>query len=275
MKKIKYLVAIIFATALISSCKKTTCNAGEQDTFPFKCETGMDVAFVIDYTGSMGGAINNVKTNVNNIVTNIIAKSAGDYRLSLSIFDEQQKFVTPGYASQLPYMSLPAANKIINTSGLTTNQYLTVMENFAASNALTFGTQLAKLNTAITMPMGNGVGGPEPGGMLIDKLINSAFAGAWRPFKNRIVIIITDAQDGGDDDNNTVIDDSFLTTLATQANLNQVQCILVSTLPNSNYETKLISGNTGGLKLTPLNFTNISVDINKMIDQLCLNNNGK
>src|SRR6185369_3453237 len=43
----------------------------------------MDVAFVIDVTGSMGGAINNVKAAIPQLMDQIVAASAGDYRAEL------------------------------------------------------------------------------------------------------------------------------------------------------------------------------------------------
>ena len=43
----------------------------------------MDVAFVIDVTGSMGGAINNVKAAIPQLMDQIVDASAGDYRAEL------------------------------------------------------------------------------------------------------------------------------------------------------------------------------------------------
>lgn len=267
--KSKYLIILLMLLLTQNSCKKSTCEF-DDNTLPPACTKGMDVVFVIDYTGSMGGAIDNIKSSISNIVNTIVTKSAGDYRLALTIFDENAKGGAPAYAGQLPYTSLPAANKLVITSGPTTNQYLTVMENFGYANNTTFATQLAKLNGA--MSLGNGNGFAEPGDLLIDKLINSSFAGAWRPNITKLVILITDAPASGDDDMNTAADDTFLTTLATNANSAGVQCILISSQATTNYETKLIDNNTGGLKLMSANFANISPDIIKMINNLCQNN---
>jgi hypothetical protein len=263
------LIFILSITA--GACKKSTCTTAEQDAFPYKCELGMDVVFLIDYTGSMGGAIDNIKTNVASIVSNIITKSGGDYRLGLSIFDEFSKAAVPPYNSLAAYTGLPAANKNIITTGSTTNQYLTVLEKFTTANNVTFGTQLAVLNTP-AFPLGFGVGTPEPGGLLLDKIVTSSFAGIFRPFKTKLAIIITDAPDGGNDDNASATDDTFLAALATACNTQGIQCILVTSLASSNYSVQLIGNNTGGLKLMSANFANISTNINTMINNLCENN---
>ena len=261
---IKYIVPILLIL-ISSACKKEKCKY--DDDFPHDCNKGMDVAFLVDYTGSMGPAINDIKTSVTSIVGAINTQSAGNYRLALSIFDEQSKGFPPAYFSQPDYTSLPVANKIVNTTGPTTNQYLTTMEKFSLANQTSFGTQLAKLNASMSLGSGNGVA--EPGGMLLDKIVNSAFAGTWRTGISKLAIIITDAPDGGDDDNATVVDDAFLAALAAQANTAQIQCILVTTLPASNYEIHLIGNNILGLKVVKSNFTNISTDIINIINQVC------
>jgi hypothetical protein len=276
MKKIKYIVAVFFAMAAISSCKKTTCDVVVQDTFPYKCETGMDVAFLVDYTTSMGGVINNIKTNIGSIASTIIAKSGGDYRLSLSIFDETGKNGVVSYLGSPDYINLPAAQKIKNTTAPTQDQYLTMLEKFSTVNLTSFSTQLAKLNTP-ALPMGGGnLTFPEPGGMLVGAIVNSAFAGAWRPFKNKFIIIITDNVDGGDDGIANTTDDAFLTTLAANANAQGIQCILVTSVPSaaSNYSLKLIANNSGAIQSTSANLSNIAPIINQMINDICENNGG-
>jgi len=263
--KLLYVILPI-VILMISGCKKDTCKYG--GGFPWPCNKGMDVAFLIDYTGSMGGAIDSIKANVAAIAGAINTYSAGNYRLSLSIFDEVDTAAfKPAYLTSTDYLSLPAANKIANNTFPNLTQFLTSMENFSAGNITSFSTQLAKLNGS--MSIGSGVGGPEPGGMLLDRVINANFCGAWRSNISKIAIIITDAQDGGDDDNNTAIDDAFLASLAAQANAQQIQCILVSTLPGSNYELSLINNNNLGMKIIVPNFNSISSNIIQIINQVC------
>jgi hypothetical protein len=48
-----------------------------------------DVAFVIDVTGSMGGAIDNVRNELPNIMASAVAASGGDVRFGLVVFEDQ------------------------------------------------------------------------------------------------------------------------------------------------------------------------------------------
>lgn len=245
-------------------------------TFPFACSEGMDVAFLIDYTGSMGGAIDGIKADVSTIASSINSLSLGNYQLSLGIFDEQQKEVTPAYFNQPEYTSLPSGQKIVVTTGANTDQYLTMMETFSLGNQTTFSSQLAKLNGP--MALGSGLGIPEPGGLLINEVLEpNTFAGTWRSTNiTKLIIIITDAPAGGDDDMATSLDDTYLQGLATAANPGGggtgTQVILVSSLATSNYEIHLVDNNTGGLKLMNANFNNIADDIINLLEEVCMNN---
>jgi hypothetical protein len=278
MKKIKFIMAISFLAIAIHGCNKTTCIPNKQDTFPYNCKFGMDVAFVIDYTSSMGGAINNVKANVTNMVNNIVTKSGGDYQLSLNIYDEQTRTQTPFYNTNIGYTSLPASQKLLLSMGTTHNQIYTCMERFSLANNTSFSNQLAKLNT--TGPPGpfvlgnGGFASPEPAGNLIERLATTPFGGIWRSGKVHLLIILTDAVEGGDDEMATIIDDAYLQTVVAPAvNAAQIQCILVTSLnATSNLATKLIANNTAGKQLTSANFANVSNQVDSMINNLCLTN---
>lgn len=274
--KIKYsivkLLALCFVMVSFSCEDKEVC--GYVDGFPYECNRGMDVAFLIDYTASMGGAIDDVKNSVTAISNTIVAESGGDYRLSLSIFDEQpgrDSGVTPPYFSEEDYVNLPANQKIINSTSPNTAQYLTMMEKFGVNNKTSFATQLAKLNN--TMSLGSGVGFPEPGGLLLNEVLNNDFAASWRSGNiTKLAIILTDAPAGGDDDVATSADDTFLTSLANDANAMGVQVILVTSLSTSNYEVSLIDNNNEGVKLMGANFEKVGADIIKLIEDVCDNN---
>ncbi len=274
LKKIsnrKTIIRLSMITILLFSisCKTDECCEYLTDEFPFPCDGGMDVAFLIDYTGSMGGAIDGIKTSVGSIASTIVSESGGDYRLSLSIFDEYEKDANPIYFSQTDYTTLPASQKKVITTGTTTDQYLTMMEPFGTANQTSFSTQLAKLNS--TMSLGSGMGWAEPGGLLFNEILNNAFAGSWRNGITKLAIIITDAPAGGDDDNNDAIDDAFLANLGIQASGN-IQIILVTTLPSSNYEIQLVGNNTLGVAQVVPNFNNIATDIITLIENICDNN---
>jgi len=277
----KTLLMIVALTSVFYSCGDGECKyeGGTEDTtFPYSCEAGMDVAFLIDYTGSMGGAIADIQGSVTAIANTIETESGGDYRLSLSIFDEMRRDMQPTYFTQADYTGLPAAQKIVINTGTGTpgtDQYLTVMEKFAPANKAIFSSQLAKLNAS--MALGNGVGYAEPGGLLLNEVLNNNFAGAWRTGSiTKIAIIITDAPAGGDDDTNDATDDAYLANLATQANAMGVQCILVTSMAagTSNYEIQLIDNNTEGVKLTDANFGDVSTDIIQLIEDICVANEG-
>lgn len=256
------------------SCKKNTalCNYDEE---PSGCAAGMDVAFLIDYTGSMGAAIDSIKKEVNNIVNAITVESGGDYRLALGIFDEYQKGNGPSYSASPAYTALPAAQKKIITTGATTDQHLTMMQMFAPANATAFTSQLSFLNNNPNMPMGWGIGGPEPGDLLLNEILNNSFAGAWRSGNiTKLAIIITDAPASGTDDNATTADDSFLQALATTANSMGVQCVLLTTFSGNstypaNYQLQLIANNNGGSAVVAPTFSNISKDIISQIQNIC------
>ena len=282
MNKKFYLKNTMLLYLLIScigylSCKKNTtiCDYDQEAT---GCDAGMDVAFLIDYTGSMGSAIDSIKKEVNNIVNTIVAESGGDYRLALGIFDEYQKRATPTYASSAAYTALPAGQKKTITTGATTDQFLTMMELFSPANATTFSTQLSFLNNNPNMPMGHGVGGPEPGDLLLNEILNNNFAGTWRTGNiTKLAIIITDAPASGDDDKATAADDTYLQNLASVANSMGVQCVLLTTFSGNplypaNYQLQLIGNNTGGSAVVAPTFSNISNDIINQIQNICNEN---
>ena len=72
-----------FANLADIATNSGTGNAANSDI----CQEGMDVVFVVDYTGSMGNAIQGVKNGINDIVTEIQSQSNGNYRLGLVLFD--------------------------------------------------------------------------------------------------------------------------------------------------------------------------------------------
>ena len=80
------------------------------------CNTGMDVVFLIDYTGSMGGEIETVKDQISTVVNTIVTESGGNYRLGLVIFDEASGAFR--YESNPAYTSLPAQQRYIQETNL-------------------------------------------------------------------------------------------------------------------------------------------------------------
>ncbi|MBZ4190275.1 hypothetical protein [Niabella beijingensis] len=274
------LLVLLFLASQLLSCSKTeNCNYSAPEMATQGCSAGMDVAFLIDYTGSMGPAIDSVKKEVNNIANAIVAESGGDYRLSLSIFDEYTKpgaeYPTPQYLNAPDYVNLPANQKLVISTGPTTNQYLTMMEKFSPANKTSFSAQLAKLNNSNALKLGAGIGGPEPGDLLLNEILSNQFAGAWRSGNiTKLAVIITDAPAGGDDDNANAADDAYLAALAATANSMGIQCILLTTFKGSpwytaNYKLQLIANNTGGQAYEFDNFNTISRDLISIIENIC------
>jgi len=183
------------------------------------CTSGMDVVFVLDYTSSMGGVINNIKANIVTIKDTIISESNNDYRLGLVIFDEDTTL--PSYNSLAAYTSLPSGQKIVESgtsvaNGATVYQYITAMETMSANNGDTFTTQLNKLNTG-NMPLGSGVGLPEPMDRALYHIAKttSPITNSFRNNVAKLVILITDNLPSGNDDGNTSADLNYINNTLT------------------------------------------------------------
>jgi len=194
------------------------------------CDQGMDVAFIVDYSGSMGTDINAIKSGIAGVTSTIINESSpNDYRLSLALADEGPTSV-PNYNTSVSYVALPAAQKVINT-GSSSFQFITAMEKFATNNVTTFTAQLNKINTGAPtadMPLGSGVGIPEPVDMAIGLTVEAnQFLGAFRSGVAKYLIIITDALPSGDDDTFDASDVSRLNSLQVTCSLAGIKCFVL------------------------------------------------
>lgn len=209
------------------------------------CVEGMDVVFLIDYTASMGDEIDALKLNISSIVQTIITESGGDYRLGLVIFDEYNGQVNTKYGTNVEYTSLPAAQRYVNYNAVADkSQWITALEVMSISNNSSFTTQLNKLNN--TIELGAGSGGPEPGGIGFQQILNG-ITGEFRSNVSKLVILITDAQPGGDDDSYDATDDNFLHTVGTAAANDNVRALVLSqrnNLPNREY--RILADDSGG-----------------------------
>lgn len=212
---------------------------------PSPCSLGMDVVFLMDITGSMGGAIDAIKTQVSNIVNTITTESGGDYRLGLVTFDEYVSATVSNYSNKPDYISLPTIQKFVNAAP-TRAQWITAFETMSLANETTFTTQLNKLNTA-SIPMGIGYGIPEPSDMGINRILNpNNIAGTFRTGAAKFIIIITDAAPSGDDDVYNSTDISYINGALQTACISQnVKILLMSTAAVNALNTLAI--NTGGV----------------------------
>jgi len=140
-----------------------------------------DVVFLIDDTGSMGGAIDNVKSEAANLISSINSAANGDVQLGLMTFKDA----------------------------------VTVVDDLAPGNASTVQSHLLALFASV------GAGAPEASDEALNTAVNRLpassrppgkqtgdFNGVWRVSAKKIVILITDAPPGGFDDTYVVgVDD--------------------------------------------------------------------
>src|SRR5215472_5494061 len=136
----------------------------------------MDVAFVLDVTGSMGGAIGSVKAAIPQLLDQIVAASAGDYRAELVVFRDDVQVLVP----------------------------------FASGNRTDIQNQV---NAQFAF---GGNGEPEASDEALRTVINALGprphqTGTALPFRSsavKIIVLVTDAHPGGFDDTYTVgVDD--------------------------------------------------------------------
>lgn len=257
------------------------------------CSAGMDVIFCIDFTGSMGSAIDAIKTDIANIVNTIITESNNDYRLGLVIFDAYRSGQSVDYASSPTYQNLPASQKITTfpspsgpgsgNPGISVYQALTALEIMSANNQTSFNAILQQLNTPNNTPgleLGGGAitDGPEPGDLAIKLIIDNDFAGAFRSDVAKLIITISDNYPGGyaEDYDADVI--SRLQALVTTSVANDIQHLAMIDLsptqvlnpdpmaPNTGY--RILTDNTSGEFVNSFDPTSIIT----AIQNICVEN---
>jgi len=181
------------------------CPTGE----PAPCDSGMDVVFLFDYTGSMSSEIEAAKTGAVSIINEINTLSGdNDYRLGLVLADEyyienaeDPQGAIINYVDSDGYTSLDASQKVINLNeGANRKQVLTAMELMSSNNQTTFTQQINKINNLADMPLGYGAGAPEPIDLALSYIVESNFAGEFRSNVAKYIIMVTDQRPGGDDD---------------------------------------------------------------------------
>ena len=222
-------------------------NKGDLLSQIITCADGMDIVFLVDYTGSMGSAINAIKSAIASIVSTIVTESANNYRLGLVLFDEYTSGTTSNYSSKTAYTSLPSSQKYVNTGLGGKYQWITAMEVFSQNNESTFSTQLNLLNNATDFPLGNGQNTPEPADMGVDRVTNYDLVGAFRNDVSKLIIVITDATPSGNDDATNATDTAFINTLVTDCNAKGIRVLLMKQSATSVAPLETLALNTGGL----------------------------
>ena len=232
-----------------------TGNAANEDI----CQEGMDVVFVVDYTGSMSNAISGVKSGINNIVSQIQSESNGNYRLGLVLFDGG----SPSYVNQSDFYADLDSTQKINSGG----NIITCVEKMSAiGNQSTFATHLSYIDQP-NGPTGMALGAStECGGTATYEVVQNSFAGQWRSNVLRLIILITDDIP---DENSTYFNNTLIP--ATDANNVQVFSNIAqftgqgSTPVNTTLYSNLSNNTTpAGQAYTGLNFAN-STWVNNMI----------
>jgi len=189
----------------------------------------MDVAFVIDTTGSMGGAIGNVKTEVASIVADITTASGGDFQLGLVTFKDDVSVVDD--------LALGAGTVPADILGLSASGGGGEPE--ASDEAL---------NTVVNgLDMADHLPGQQSGD----------FNGVFRLAAKKIVILVTDARPGGFDDTFTPgVDDTNAHNRALDAAAADIKisAVFVPTFGDPTGEITAVmtdyATTTGGLFLT-------------------------
>jgi len=256
-----------------------TPGVGDQLTVPTTCSSGFDIAFLVDYTGSMGNSIDGVKAGISNIINTIDAESNGNFRVSLTLFDEVNgsNVSGPNSYNNAIYQNLPSTQKVKIANGTTDTQFITCMcPFFGVGQTSDFLLQLNVLNTS-NFPLGSGSGIPEPGGLAVNEIVNNGIAGGFRAEAIKIIILITDAVPGGDDDvNNTVDQTYFNNTLIGIVDSLDVQVMVQCTLAASsggNYYNNLATGTTPVGRYDQVVFDNAGTWVNtgliSGIESLC------
>ncbi|MGO4710544.1 Ig-like domain-containing protein [Chryseobacterium sp. 2TAF14] len=220
---------------------------------PPPCNSGMDVVFIFDYTGSMGGQIEAAKSGAESIITTIKAESGSNaYRLGIVLADENNSGTVSRYHTAPAYTSLPSSRKYINDGVGSSFQWITAMEVMSAdNNENSFKLQLDKLNNpGGGLSLGSGVGGPEPTDMALSRVVEHNFAGTFRNNVAKYVIIITDITPGGNDDNATSADVDELNRLKAECVRKSIKVIVLGSGVNSQIGGKYIwrdlADGTGG-----------------------------
>ena len=202
------------------------------------CSAGMDVVVVLDITTnnpSMADRIDDLKTNLSSFESIVDARSGGNYRMGLVLFDEIDSSSTANYATVGAYTSLPASQREVNTNtDVNKSQLYTTLVPFSSNNGSTFITEFNKLNT-VDFPLGSGELINEPGDIAVKKVVEEDFAGAFRDGVVRYIILITNTKPSGDDDLGPGSEEEAnVLETANNAAANDIQISIITSLEGAN-----------------------------------------
>jgi hypothetical protein len=239
------------------------------------CEDGLDVCFIIDYTGSMGPDIETVKAGLSSVIAHINTESSSNYRLSMITVDEDNDS-TPNYFNCSQYTSLPTSQKYNSQGSTGKYQIITGWEMFPTSttnNGASFTTAVDNLNGGAgggCIQLGRGESTPEPMDIGLNLVIDSTnFVNDFRSSAAKYVIMITDAPPGGDDDSFTQEDYDALQVSTSTCVFRGIKVFVLGAGVDSNitidgtvrYPWRELADQTGGTWDTTYNTTDVEEDI--------------
>ena len=246
-----------------STCSTVAFSTLEDEV---SCDEGIDIAIIMDYTGSMSNDISDAKSGAVGLITTVDNASGSNiYRFALVIADEVENAGTVAYSTNTEYTILPSSQKYVNTTGTPNSDvYITAMEMFGNDNGTTYQAQLNKLDN--TLELGQGYNTPEPTDRALDLIINNNFVGAFRSDVAKYVVIITDALPSGLDDlynNPGENDDAFISTLQATCIAEGIKIIVLGT-GASNTVWQNLATNTGGSYDTSFDASSIASAITNL-----------
>jgi hypothetical protein len=168
----------VFSTAPAQGAKKGSCSP-------------LDLAFVLDNTGSMGGAIDNIKKGLNKIVSEANTVSGGNVRYALVTFPEDNVVVNTPFADHNESQVKAAINSTFASGG----------GNIPESSDEALETAVLG-RRATDVPPGKQTGDFQP---------------PYRSGAQKIAVVITDAPPGGFDDDFTSADTAHAKQVAREA----------------------------------------------------------
>lgn len=202
----------------------------------------LDVVFIVDDTGSMGGSIAGIQAGIANIIAQIRCASDNDYQLGL---------ITHSDCVQIDVQLAPGndAAMLAAVAGLAASGGGGVAEASDASLNAAVNSLPAALNCCQDVD----------------------FTGTWRPGATKIVILITDAVPGGCDDMFTLgVDDVNANQYALDAATNGIYISAINVLAAANPTLVSIMQNyatvTGGSYTEAPNGVGIEAAISTILD---------
>ncbi len=210
---------------------------------PIECSDGMDVAFIMDYTGSMTDEIDTLKAGFTSLINTIDNQSgANNYRVAIVTADERGAGLAdvPTYNDCTEYTSLPVAQRLNYAGGNDHQLFITAWEMFQDNNGASATTAVNNLNGGgFCIQMGDGTGsGPECTDQAIGRVLNDNFVNAWRPNVAKYIIVGTDVLPGGDDGSFTETDWVFIQSLVASAVSEGVKIFVLGSGVDIPYQTQ-------------------------------------